>query len=315
MVTILMATYNGEKYICQQLDSILNQTYRKFKLIIRDDGSIDDTVTIIKNYIKKDNRISLIEGINVGLNANFAILLKKAVVDENSKIMFCDQDDVWLPEKIEISLNVLNALEDKYGHSVPLLVYCNRQYVDAENRYMNFSIDYKTDNLWSLLAVNNIYGCTMMFNYSLGKMLIPMPSYVYVYDAYVALMAGLFGKIKFINKKLIRYRQHKQNFTGGMNNFSIINKLKNYNRDNMVYEKYIKQSYCFCKSNYEQTKNIDLIKFIHVFEAKPILRVLLAIKLKLRIDCLKQWIRFLWVLGRCEYAKNEIVFVNEKEIL
>ncbi|MBS5112853.1 MAG: glycosyltransferase [Coprobacillus cateniformis] len=110
MVDILLATYNGEKYIREQIDSILNQTYQDFRILIRDDGSKDETVSIIENYTKKyQGKIVLIQdNIECGSSvSNFMELSKHATADY---IMYCDQDDYWFTNKIDSSLNAIRKL-------------------------------------------------------------------------------------------------------------------------------------------------------------------------------------------------------------
>ena len=108
-IEILMATYNGEKYIREQIDSIISQTYSNWTLLIRDDVSKDDTVKIIKEYEKKDKRIKLLEDNkgNLGFVKNFEELLKNSSEDF---IMFSDQDDYWLEDKIEKYINELKKI-------------------------------------------------------------------------------------------------------------------------------------------------------------------------------------------------------------
>ena len=105
-IDILMATYNGEKYIVEQIDSIINQTYKNWNLLIRDDNSTDRTLEIIKNYQKKDARIRILDNnkVNLGIVKNFEKLLK---ISESELIMFSDQDDIWKKGKIKTSENTI----------------------------------------------------------------------------------------------------------------------------------------------------------------------------------------------------------------
>lgn len=116
MVDILMATYNGEKYISEQLESIIGQDFKDWKLFIRDDGSKDNTIHIIDNYMKKfPDKIELIDNYNrnLGVKLNFGELMKRS---KNQYCMFSDQDDVWLPNKISITLNKMKELEKVYDN-------------------------------------------------------------------------------------------------------------------------------------------------------------------------------------------------------
>ncbi|MFN4244894.1 MAG: glycosyltransferase [Brevinematia bacterium] len=123
LVEILLATYNGAKYLSELLDSIVNQTYKNIRILIHDDGSTDETRNIIKEYTQRyPDKITFIDdGVKTnGSTWNFEHLMKFSTAE---RIMFADQDDVWLPEKVEISLNNINELEKVYGNQTPLLVY------------------------------------------------------------------------------------------------------------------------------------------------------------------------------------------------
>ena len=111
-IDILMATYNGEKYLVEQLDSIINQTYRNWNLLIRDDNSTDKTLEIIQNYHKKDKRIKILKDNkgNLGIVRNFEELLKSS---ESEFIMFSDQDDIWVENKLDMYLKMIEKIKNK----------------------------------------------------------------------------------------------------------------------------------------------------------------------------------------------------------
>lgn len=129
-IEILLATYNGEKYLSEQIDSIINQTYTNWKLLIRDDGSKDKTLEILKKYEKKDKRISILRDNkgNLGFVKNFEELLKNSSEDF---VMFSDQDDYWLENKIEIYISELSKLPEE-KRKEPLLLHSN-SFVCDEN--------------------------------------------------------------------------------------------------------------------------------------------------------------------------------------
>ena len=132
-VDVLLATYNGEKYLKEQIDSILEQTYSDFRLLISDDGSTDDTRKILEEYKNKDSRIQVFfQESNLGVVKNFEFLLKKV---ESKYYMFSDQDDIWKSEKIEKSLNKIQS--DNCD-----LVYSDLEVVDEEG--LEFEVSKKT---------------------------------------------------------------------------------------------------------------------------------------------------------------------------
>jgi rhamnosyltransferase len=214
-VDILMASYNGEKYIKEQIDSILNQTYKNFTLHISDDKSTDKTVKILKDYAKKDNRIVLhLQEKNQGYLKNFEYLLTQATSDY---IMLCDQDDVWLPDKVEISVNKM--VEDKLD-----LAICDMLVVDEELKIMNKSyfnfISLKLNNnlkFKDFLFRNPAAGCAMIFNKSLLDKILPFPNLkhpYYIHDWYIYMIGEAYGKVGFVNTPVSNYRQHSSNSVG-----------------------------------------------------------------------------------------------------
>lgn len=173
-VTILLATYNGEKYISHQLNSILSQSYTNWHLIIRDDVSKDNTPDIIEKYRELyPDKIEVLNnsGINKGSLLNFGTLLQAA---GNARyIMFCDQDDEWLINKIEVTFLKMRELEKKYGLSYPIMIYTNFQYVDEHLKIIRSKAEFDVNRIKNfgfshLLAQNPVYGCTGMINRSLA---------------------------------------------------------------------------------------------------------------------------------------------------
>jgi glycosyltransferase involved in cell wall biosynthesis len=220
-IYILLSTYNGEKYLDQQINSIIQQTYKKWKLIIRDDGSNDRTVGMIEKYcnLYPEKIITLgKKNTNLGVLASFSNLLTST---NAQYIMFCDQDDVWLPRKIEITYEVMKQLENKYGENTPLLIHTDLTVVNGSleilsssfQEYQDLAIisDYKTHKL---LLNNVITGSTMMINDSLRKIVKSIPSESIMHDWWIGLVAASFGHISYIQETTILYRQHNNNVIG-----------------------------------------------------------------------------------------------------
>ncbi len=218
MVTVLLAVYNGEKYLAEQLDSILNQTEKNIKILIRDDGSTDNSLKIIDLFCERySNIISKISGDPTGGAAqNFAELLQNC---DDDYIMFCDQDDIWLPEKIEITLAAMKSAEGEDA-SIPVLVHGDLKVVDQDLNVISQSmLDYQRLNcenlsLPKLLVQNYVTGCTVMINRALKQKCGKIPPNCIMHDWWLAIIAQLFGKIVCINEPLLLYRQHTDNQVG-----------------------------------------------------------------------------------------------------
>lgn len=231
-VCILLAAYNGEKYIREQIESLLAQTYTYWKLFIRDDGSNDQTVSIIKEYAQKDKRISIVKDDknNLGSCQNFAALLN-FIRGRFNYIMFCDQDDYWLPFKIEETLCCMQHLEEKYKKEVPLLVYTNFTYANNDLNEIASKKGFQTTKVANLsfanlLAQNPAYGCTMMLNRALQDIKNPIPMQAENHDYWAALTASALGKISYLNKPTILYRQHNNNISTNYNSSSVVKRLR-----------------------------------------------------------------------------------------
>ena len=225
-VTILLATYNGAYYIEEQLKSIINQTYTNWFLVIRDDNSSDATLQIIADYQSRyPDKISILKDNfkNLGVTLNFNELLQKA--KHAHYIMLCDQDDFWLPDKIACTLREMLRQEEQYGQSLPLLVYTNFNYVDASLRIIESKRSFtatkvKRLQICHLLAQNPIYGCTMMLNRRLADVVGTIPTIAENHDYWIALVASALGRIAYLDKRTILYRQHGSNLSGSFNDNS-----------------------------------------------------------------------------------------------
>ena len=216
-IDILLATYNGEKYLKAQIDSILNQTYKNIRLIISDDCSKDSTREILKEYEQKDKRIKVFyQEKNLGYIKNFEFLLKQV---ENGIYMLSDQDDVWLPEKVEKYHEVLKQQNAD-------LVFGDLEVVDEElnNIYLSFNdfmlLTRKIKKYIDSYKLNYLYncvtGCTIMSRKKWINTLLPFPSktkYV-AHDHWISLIISLNGKLVYIPEKYIKYRQHSNNEIG-----------------------------------------------------------------------------------------------------
>lgn len=212
-VAILMSTYNGEQYLEEQIESILNQTYRECTLYIRDDGSKDHTADIIRKYAKNNQNIVFLNNKyrrNVGVFNSFMELLQKV---DARYYFFCDQDDVWCKNKVEISLSLLK--ENEPG---PVCVFTDAEIVNKDLQPIRKMY---AGNVWTdffqLAFANCVTGCTMAFNDDL-KGLIDFKhglNNIYMHDWWLALLASHFGRLVYLNQPTLLYRQHGNNVVGG----------------------------------------------------------------------------------------------------
>ena len=209
-VQILMSTYNGEKYIRAQLDSILKQTYPSIKILIRDDGSGDGTLSILEEYAKNYDHVTCYQGQNVGAIQSFLQVLRDS--DDSAKYYaFADQDDVWLPEKIE---KAVEKLEGK-SKDKPVL-YCSDLYITDENLKI-IKVDDKNPrpSFGNALVQNICTGCTAVMNKQLRDIINQTsPINIVMHDWWFYLTAALHGEVIYDQTPYMHYRQHGHNEWG-----------------------------------------------------------------------------------------------------
>lgn len=220
-VAILMAAYNGERYLEAQIRSILDQSWPHWTLHIRDDGSSDGTAIIATRFAEEHpDRIFLVPSDQgrLGPDGNFSYLMEHV---ESDYFMFCDQDDVWLSGKVERSLQCMSALEAECGVGSPLLVHTDARVVDAELHELDlsaWSFGYHrpefSQQLNRLLVQNMVFGCSVLINSALRELAAPIPEGVVQYDWWLALVSLCFGKVGYLSEPTLLYRQHEGNVVG-----------------------------------------------------------------------------------------------------
>lgn len=214
-IGIVLATYNGEKYLSQMLDSLVTQTRKADFIIAVDDGSKDNTPAILKSYQDRlPIKLTFLEK-NSGHRAAFskALELAQPQLYDNDLIALADQDDIWLPQKIE-------TLEKEIESQKASLVFGDAQVIDAqgniiEQSWRKLGSIQKKLSLKSLLTgFTNVTGCMTLFRAELLKRLLPIPEGVPVHDQWIALCASIENGIAAIDKPVIQYRIHDQNAIG-----------------------------------------------------------------------------------------------------
>lgn len=222
-VIVMMSTYNGEKYIEEQINSILNQEGVVVKLVIRDDGSTDRTKSIIKKYCEKYKNIELYEGENIGYIKSFMWLVQKVGFEKDTYYAFSDQDDVWNKYKLKAAIDkIVEQICDK-----PIMYYSDLNVVDKYGKFIKKANSWEGNiNKYKLAVFIGIRGCTMVYNSRLQELLqMYKPGKISGHDTYIALLAFWTGIVVYDSNAYINYRQTGENLSlTGKNSFDKLKK-------------------------------------------------------------------------------------------
>ena len=216
-VSVAMATYNGEKYIKEQINSILKNLGQDDELVISDDGSKDNTIRIIQEYQKEDSRVKLFEGPKKGVKQNFANAIEKS---NGEYIFLADQDDVWNDNKVK---EVLKVFEEK---GVTLVIHnceiVNENLEKTDKTFFEFRNSGKgiIKNIWK----NTYIGCCIAFRASMKDKILPIPNDIEMHDQWIGIINEKYGKSYFLDECLIKYRRHGDN----------VSKMKHYGLGKMI---------------------------------------------------------------------------------
>ncbi|BBP05725.1 glycosyl transferase [Sulfuriferula plumbiphila] len=219
MIQVLLATYNGEAFLAEQLDSLLAQKGGVCTVLARDDGSTDTTLDILQRYAQSfPSQIVLGEKQGrLGAIGSFDWLLSQSSAPY---IAFCDQDDVWEPDKLHILLERMQALEARLGKDTPILVHSdlavvNRNLQRIHPSFWTYSgLDARRHGLAQLLISNTVTGCAMLANRALVERATPIPQEAVMHDHWFALVAAALGHVEPVYESLVAYRQHGRNAVG-----------------------------------------------------------------------------------------------------
>lgn len=210
-VVVLLSTYNGEKYLEEQINSLLLQVGVKVQILVRDDGSTDSTKDLLRMWEKK-GILSWYEGENLKPARSFLDLMKNA--PNSDYYAFCDQDDIWDRSKLLVAINNLEKFNDK----MPSLYFSKAQLVDENLKNIN-SNNYpkKEFSFGASMVRNNVTGCTVVFNKELLNIVNKYnPNFIMMHDQWIYLICKAFnGNIFFDSNSYIKYRQHSSNCIGG----------------------------------------------------------------------------------------------------
>lgn len=237
-VTIVMSVFNGSKYLEQQLLSLEAQSYNDWKLIVRDNGSTDDTYEILEKFQDRlgEERIELIQEKSTikEVYNSFMDLMDRV---ESEYCMFCDGDDFWLPGKIKNALEAIKKMETSYGKLLPLLHHTDLTLTDYKLTPKFLSM-WTSQRLYPIrnspiqcLMHSSSIGNTFIFNRALMEIAKKRPNDIIMHDIYCSTIAALFGRISYSTESQILYRQHFENLCGGESFYNLKNLWKKFNSE------------------------------------------------------------------------------------
>lgn len=227
-----MASYNGATYIERQIESLQAQTLTEWILLVRDDGSRDSTCEKLQRLAGEDSRICILASNNekpLGSTQNFGELMSAGLETDSQIFFFCDQDDVWEHDKLQTQVA---AFPSEGTESDSFLVYSDLSVVNQKlelihpsmSRFMALDVD-PADPFTSLVSRNFVTGCAMACNRMLLERALPLPGAAIMHDWWLALVAAGTGTIRFIDRPLLKYRQHQSNAVGATGFWRMLNPL------------------------------------------------------------------------------------------
>lgn len=233
-IYILLGTYNGARFIGEQIRSIQSQTVSNWNLLVRDDGSQDGTADVVADVARCDERIRCVGDKHgrLGIVGNFGELMRVAHLEGADYFLFSDQDDVWTSNKIANQLTYLMGMEAQYGRKTPIFVFSDLEVVDEQLERIHPSfMSYQglthesRDPLRVLLTQNFATGCAAAINRPLLELAVPLPADVIMHDWWLALCAAACGRLAYLPQALVRYRQHGANQVGAAGFLAMVNPL------------------------------------------------------------------------------------------
>lgn len=250
-VNVLLSTYNGERYVAEQIQSLLSQVDVHVQLHIRDDGSKDGTLAILRGFESNHENINVVAGNNLGYVASFFELLSGAD-SACGYFSFCDQDDVWLPRKL---ITAIGQIAPKDA-AVPVMYFSRTEYVNEQLQHLGYSADLDRLRIGyeNALVQNVATGCTIVLNrVARERVVAKLPTFCLVHDWWVYLVVSAFGDVIYDSQAYIKYRQHAGNAIGAAD--TVVG----------VYTRRIKR---FLAANRSSAASLQLAEFYRLYGAE-----------------------------------------------
>ncbi len=294
MIDILLGTYNGAAFLAAQLESLLAQSHTDWRLIVRDDGSTDSTTAVTESFRKRypdKIRVFPVDFDHSGILGNYATLLGAS---DAPYVMFCDQDDVWLPHKIETTFTAMRRLELSKGYHTPILIHTDSQVVNQDLKPISPSFaryfgTFPKEHAFSRLLVQNyVHGSTVMMNRALVERLLPIPAQAHMHDHWAALVACMVeGEIHYLPQVTMQYRIHAGNAVGTGHYAGLIQRLlsvphaaaSSFRQANALLERFPNAKEAFIVRTFVEGQTLEKLSRIkhalrHGFLKKPFTKAL-----------------------------------------
>ncbi len=317
MVDVLLATYNGERFLREQIDSILAQSYAPLGILARDDGSTDTTVEILSEYEQRfPNRFRVLRsGESTGsAKWNFIRLLEASA---SPYACLADQDDVWKQDKVRESMAAMHRLEETHGSEAPLLVFSDLEVVDDALRplYPSFwrlqrIAPGNIHRFERLLTQNVLTGCTALLNRRLARLSVRMTDDAFMHDGWIALIASAMGGAAYLNEPTVLYRQHASNVVGVQKakRASLFPRWRYHDKRRAQWERSELQGAALLRAFGGELpeRALKLLRAYSVCEASPsrVKRVWTLLRHRFFVNALRPNLAILWYLWDMDAAKR-----------
>lgn len=283
-VDIALATFNGEKYIREQIESIQKQTYSNWRLLISDDCSTDSTIAIIKELMQNDRRINIVnESRQGGVIKNF----NKALMHTTAEyVLLCDQDDIWPSERLSKLVSEISRIEgDKVNSEI--MIFTDLCLIDEKNNTISDSF-YKVNKINprnnlqrnKLFWNSSVYGCSVIMNRKLLNVSLPIPEFAHMHDQWLALNASRSGGLYYLEYPSVLYRQHTGNVVGGSKK-NWLQKAKSLKKNLKTISKSTSNTIACLKHEANKTRKVHNYQAVVSFAFKEVLPTVLSGKRKM----------------------------------